>query len=323
MKVYSFLLSILALSTAVAQPADKPFGYKKSCPEITVPTPPRSLEEMKSELAANNITAINTVSPSNVEHFLAYYKKFPESLRSEMVNRGARISIMEGKGVTADPSFSSEKTFDGRNWDEVPGSGGEVSKDFNIPTRIVVNHLHDHHGATNLLLHEHAHTLDSLYGRNSLSNTGTWSKLLSDTPNSKEFLEMLCSADYCSAHKEEAFAELFAYYHSCEATRKHMEQSVPMIAEFFKNFSSGKALLEGKVTIAPPANVVVPQEPQEECAPSPLKDNSSSVQDIADVHHYMNKEQSKSSTKSVSLPSTYPSLAVPLRKSGSAGASGF
>lgn len=274
---------------------------KRSCPAVVASPTATSLDHYSQELQSNNISVVpgNVVQPANVDKFLQSYRKFPQSLRTEMVGRRARITIMEGEGVKTDPTFTDAETFDGRDWSKVPGSGGEVSKHFNIPTRIVVNSLTHNHGSADLVLHEHAHTLDSLYGRHGISSSGAWHNLIGAEPSHMDFLKLL-GGDYTSRHPEEAFAEAFAYYFNCEATRKHMEEEVPQFAEFFKNLSSVKDLLSGSpakpvvsVFVAPtPAAVTeVERSPastqKEECEPTETKTISSKIQPLTNLTPYL------------------------------------
>lgn len=133
-----------------------------------------------------------------------------------------------------------------RDWSTVPGSGGVFSDPTLIlPTRIVINKMYPGadgqaaHGATNLVLHEHGHALDSLYGHHSISGSQKWKDVLND-PQSRQFLPKFFSS-YENA-EEEGFAELFSYYHSCEASRRQLETHAPKIAEFFRTFTSVKDL---------------------------------------------------------------------------------
>ena len=187
------VLAALFILHASAAYAANTNANKRFCAPPIADNSAVSLEQFSQELLANNISVVpgNVVQPQNVDKFLKSYNKFPASLRSEMVTRGARIVIMEGEGVTTDLTFTHNETFDGRDWSKVSGSGGEVSEHFNIPTRIVVNSLNHNYGSADLVLHEHAHTLDSLYGRHGISNSGTWHNLIAADPSHLEFLKML------------------------------------------------------------------------------------------------------------------------------------
>jgi hypothetical protein len=151
---------------------------------------------------------------------------------------------MEGSGVTVDPTWvpSDLKTFDGRPWSEVPGGGGSTAREYlKTPTRVVINHLYDHHGSADMFIHEHAHSLDSIRDLHGISNSRVWSDLLASEPNSYDFLTTICGA-YCTDNVEEGFAEYFANYHGCQETRAQMEREVPRIAEFFFRFRSTRNL---------------------------------------------------------------------------------
>lgn len=296
MKLVLSALFIIQASAAFAGPT-----LKQSCAPVAANPAAVSLEQFSSELQSNNISVVpgNVVQPQNVDKFLTSYKKFPATLRSEMVTRGARIVIMEGEGVKTDPTFTHDETFDGRDWSKVPGSGGEVSQHFNIPTRIVVNSLNHNHGSADLVLHEHAHTLDSLYGRHGISSSGTWHNLIGAQPSHLEFLKLL-GGDYTSQHPEEAFAEAFAYYFNCEATKKHMEEEVPQLAEFFKNLSSVKDLLSGSPS-KPEVSVFVAPKPaavpeverapasaqKEDCDPIETKVISTTIKPLTNLTPYL------------------------------------
>lgn len=275
---------------------------RKSCPAPVSNAGTKSLADYSAELQANNISVVggNTVQPANVDVFLQHYNKFPAPLRSEMVQRGARISIMEGEGVKTDPSFTFAQTWDGRDWSKVPGSGGEVSQHHNIPTRIVVNSLYHNHGSTDLLLHEHAHTLDSLYGRHGVSESPAWSNIMAADPSHLGLASLLCGT-YCSDHPEEAFAELFAYYFACDATKQHMEEKAPQLADFFKNLTSVRDLLDGNqqrsvasVRQAPVgrANTTnIPAatsgETKEDCDPTPISDIVTPIKPLSTLTPYL------------------------------------
>lgn len=266
---------------------------RRSCPEAAEPNPVPTLDSLRPKMRANNITIMdnNTVQPSNVARFLTEYDKFPEPLRTEMVGRGARIRLMEGTGVGIDPSLTATRTTEGtRNWVDVPGSGGQINGGYNIPTRIAVNHLYDKHGASNLILHEHAHTLDSIYGLQAVSNSAVWRNLMSTTPKSADFTRSICG-QYCLDREEERFAELFAYYFNCDATRQHLEAEVPEIAAFFSKLVDVKSVVDGndpRGTVAVASVTPSPAPKAEECvtAESDIK-NSPAIKPLTKLVPYV------------------------------------
>lgn len=329
MKLVLSALFLIHASAALAVDANGVGGMVKAHCTPPVANPAAvSLDQFSQELQSNNISVVpgNVVQPQNVDKFLKSYNKFPASLRSEMVTRGARIVIMEGEGVKTDPTFTDSETFDGRDWSKVPGSGGEVSQHFNIPTRIVVNSLTHNHGSADLVLHEHAHTLDSLYGRHGISESGVWHNLIAADPSHLDFLKLL-GGDYTSKHSEEAFAELFAYYFNCEATRKHMEETVPQLAEFFKNLNSVKDLLSGSPAkpavsafVAPtpaPAKAEVTRSPastqKEDCVPTETKEISGKIQPLTNLTPYL-QNYPQPGVKPNAFQITYP--VYPTRNTG-------
>jgi len=286
MKILTILFVFTLSGLSIAQ-TPIPVGARRTCPRPAEPASPRSMEELRPILEANKIEILdnNTVSPLNVENFLSNYNMMPENFRNEMIRGGAEIRLMEGTGVGIDPTLTATTTVEGtRQWINVPGAGGNVRA--NVPTRIAVNHLYDNHGSLNLVLHEHAHTLDSLYGDHALSSSPAWTNLMAGTPRATEFLNVLCTDQYCTPDKPiEAFAELFTYYYACESSRSHMEEIVPEIAEFFSRFNSARDMLDGRIPVRTPAAVsaAAPTENTEDCDTSPTADFTKSVNDFAAV----------------------------------------
>lgn len=239
----------LALSSAFLTLAcvSNSFAARIECPQAPENTSSlKSVANYSSMLAADGVQIINDVNPANIEKFMFELSKFPASLNNEMVDRGAKMNIFEGSGVTADPSWRTQDsiTMDGRPWSEVPGSGGNTIQGVQkSPTRVVINHLYDNHGSINLVLHERAHALDNLYKYNGVSSSTTWDGLMKASPSINDFLRSICTEGYCDGHQNEGFAELFAYYYACEATKEDLEQKFPDIADFFYNLDSVKDLM--------------------------------------------------------------------------------
>ncbi len=152
--------------------------------------------------------------------------------------------------------LSFENTTEGaRKWDLVSGSGGVFTNPNEInPTRIVINRLYKalhklpsgeivewDQGATNLVLHEHGHALDNLYGHHTISSSKKWKDALDDE-KTKSFVAKIFDPSYEGAFEEEGFAEAFSYYHSCPESRRQMEENAPKLAEFFRDFKTVKEL---------------------------------------------------------------------------------
>ena len=195
----------------------------------------RTLADYTPYLDSQKINPVTSVTVGNVEKFLSEYYKFPETLATELITAGAQISLIEGEGVTADPSWgASDNTFDGRSWAQAPGSGGSPKGN---TTRVVINHLYDRHGSVNLVLHEHGHTLDQLYKYNVVSRSKTWKKLMDDEPQVNQFMMNICGT-YCRDNLNEGFAELFAFYHSCAETKVLVEQELPGFASFLRDLKN-------------------------------------------------------------------------------------
>lgn len=163
--------------------------------------------------------------------------KFPEELLVRIFKANGRINLIQGQGVSEDPSWIKDyATFDGRLWSYVPGAGGAPYASIPgrmLPTRIVVNRLYEGHGSVNLLLHEHAHAMDSISAHEGISRSSAWRELVKNNPGFREFLQDHCHK-YCVDNFNEGFAEAFAYYNGCVASRKKLEEKAPQVAQFFR-----------------------------------------------------------------------------------------
>ncbi len=229
------LVSILIISFSARSqdPSIDDFKLRHSCPlaETTIDN-----EDIPAFLKSNRIKMKTEIDHAFVARFLNEYKKFPNNLRLKMIEVGAVIHLIQGNGVSDDPTWNGgKKTFDGRPWSDVPGGGGipELKKKF--PTRIVVNHLYDRHGSSNLFLHEHAHSLDRIRMDSPISSSIDW-KEVTQTQDVQKFLKVICGT-YCVENANEGFAELFAYYHACTATKKDVEMYLPEVAKYISNLA--------------------------------------------------------------------------------------
>lgn len=234
------LLGLLVSLPSMAQ------SQRKTCPTPTMAESALSDSELTHKLSSRElIRKTDGMNRFQLEQFLFEYDKFPQDLKQELNAKGATIHLLSGEGVTVDDTWNYNKpTIDGRSWDKVPGSGGSVFSYPKNPTRIVVNHLYDRHGSVNLVLHEHAHTLDHLYAEKDVSASGAWLAMHNDL-NIKPVMEGLCGT-YCTSDVRESFAELFAYYHACETTKLHLEEVLPSVASFLKNLTSVKAITRAR-----------------------------------------------------------------------------
>ncbi len=240
------MMSKLFLPAVLLAMSTEAFSASRvKCPKASDVVPEgKTLEDYRPFFSANKIIPMTELTVNYVEQFKSHFEKFPLNLRQELIKAGNKIHIMEGSGVTVDPTWipSDQLTFDGRPWSEVPGGGGSTARGYQkTPTRIVINHLYENHGSSDMFLHEHGHSLDSIKSLHGISNSSVWSDLLASQEGSTKFLDDICG-DYCTNNIEEGFAELFANYHGCEETRVQMEREVPRIAEFFRRFNSTKNL---------------------------------------------------------------------------------
>ncbi len=224
-------------------------------PQISAPRP---IAEMMPILAQNNIRVVfGTPDARHVQRFLEDFNRFPQSLRNEMFQRGSQINLIVGDGVSQDPSWAAEaaggngadwiNTPDGRSWGTVIGSGGFLGNP-RTPTRLVVNRSYTGTGTTNTFLHEYAHTMDRMYGEFSITRSRIYQQAMSRDARSREFIQAICG-DYCNnpQHPEEAFAELFAYYHACPATNTQMREIMPNLSQLFGSMTTVRELLDRPV----------------------------------------------------------------------------
>lgn len=210
--------------------------------------------EVEDFLKDNRIVMVNQVDREHLLNFHKEFQKFPSSLMEEMLTMKADIHILQGTGVMEDPTWEKEHVVSGsggRGWDIVPGSGGfpyfKMAGGHSIPTRIVVNQLYNTtneiggHGSENLFLHEHGHSLDSLYDAHDISATPKFRMLFSE--ENLPYLRSICPT-HCftkdGINYVEAFAETFTHYNACDASRINMERKAPEIADFFVGFNSVK-----------------------------------------------------------------------------------
>lgn len=169
-----------------------------------------------------------------IDEFLLSYQKFPTDLAQELIKLGRKIHLIQGHGVSDDPTWDDDlQTFDGRDWSTVPGAGGKPF--WHWPTRIVVNRLKEGHGSRNLFLHEEAHAMDLSYGIFKISRSSAFQELLK-TRSFLNYMEEVCPG-YCEV-PQEAFAELFARYYADGASRKKLQRSSPQAFNFIKNLRS-------------------------------------------------------------------------------------
>jgi hypothetical protein len=243
MKVNRFLLATMICSSfaqgVLAQ------SIAKRCPVPSANEVYLSQGELERKLTSEIVLMTPGLVRRDVEYFLYEYDKYPRSLRNEMTAAGGKIHLLQGEGVTVDPSWgNSIFTKDGRDWSRVPGSGGFIYSYPSHPTRLVVNHLYDRHGSVNLILHEHSHTMDHIYSERNISGSKAWRNILQNEEN-ENVIRSLCGY-YCLTDERESFAELFAYYHACETTKRHLEEVLPPVADFMRNLTSVKSFMRTK-----------------------------------------------------------------------------
>lgn len=193
-------------------------------------------------LTQNRVVRITqNIEQKYVIQFAFEFLKFPESLRREINLAQGRFHILQGRGVSEDPSWSSTRplSFDGRSWNTVSATGGMPY--LNIPMRVVVNRLYVNYQAANVVLHELAHTLDSTHSLRRISGSAPWERLWQENPRFIRLMNDHCGS-YCANHPSEAFAETMALFYSCAANQQFISTRFPTIASFITNLSAQGSL---------------------------------------------------------------------------------
>lgn len=259
-------------SATRSQTPDVMSARRRSCPRPPLAGPAPDIATLNPILSQNNIRIVagTLTDTRQLQRFLDDFNRFPEPLREEMKRNGSRINLIIGTGVTEDPSWQAEAsrgarpqdwitTHDGRSWSTVPGSGGSLGRN-GTPTRVVINRLYDGHGSASLFLHEYGHTLDNMYGEHAIASSRIWRDTIARDTRATEFLTALCPSNYCAdpAHPGESFAELFAYYHACSATKEHMRAFMPNISNLFDRLTNVRDLLDGRIDVRLPASQPTP-----------------------------------------------------------------
>jgi hypothetical protein len=204
--------------------------YRRTCPTYASREPDLGISDLTSYLQENRIELVNNPTYDDVKVFLFYYQKIPLQIRQQMIKGGSTIHLINGSSVLDDPTWNTNSVGykdDWRSFKAVHGTGGMPY--IHRPTRIVVNELESR--SKEMPVHELGHAFDNLYKFGGISSSSEWQKVY-HSKNMKGLLDALCVGSYCEKGPE-AFAEAFAYYHACPATRKHMEEQAPEAAKFF------------------------------------------------------------------------------------------
>lgn len=184
----------------------------------------------------------DSVTRGELAQFLAEFARVPRPHAERVRATGTEIHLLHGRGVSEDPSwsFAETNTLDGRRFESVPGTGGypylnSPGKSL-YPARFVSNHLYDHHGSVNLVLHEFAHTLDSVERLHAFSDRPEWRRIVARDARFRRAMSGACGGTrYCLDQPGEAFAEAYALYYSCDASRRWLERQAPEAARFVRN----------------------------------------------------------------------------------------
>ena len=204
----------------------------------------KTSQEILAWLATYGVAAIQPdLSQEYLAEFAAEFERIPEIFRKRVFAAGGTIHLLQGQGVSEDPSWPAQisDTFDGRSWATVPGAGGmpylsAYGADAS-PTRFVINRLYEGHGSVNLVIHEFGHALDAITQHDGFSGTPAWVAFTQSDTAFRGMIGSLCGT-YCTEHTEESFAESFAVYNSCDSMRKWFVQKAPAAAAWIGNLSA-------------------------------------------------------------------------------------
>lgn len=199
--------------------------------KIARPGEHKTLEDATAWATAHGVH-VHSASPKPVtlddlNAVNAEIAKMPPKALKAIKDAGSRMDLVANGGITSHPDAVHLKGVTprgwegtGRTWDTVPGGG---ASDKGGATIIVANKLRGAHGSANLVLHEHAHTLDAAIGSNGPhTSSAAWKAIHSSHQ---------WPTAYQRNHPEEAFAESFAKYYHGKDTRAY----VPMaVREFFR-----------------------------------------------------------------------------------------
>jgi len=139
--------------------------------------------------------------------------KIPDSVLYRIRMNGGTIDLVVNTGITIHPSYAKYKGITprgwegtGQTWDNIPGAGGVYG---NPKTVLVANKTTVMHGSKNLILHEHAHTIDAIFtkGYTPLSSSAKWQSIWT-----KNGAKGLIPTPYEVSYAQEYWAESFAEY---------------------------------------------------------------------------------------------------------------
>ncbi len=203
----------------------------------------KSAEEILTWLAGYGAVPVGPgLSQAYLAQFAAEFERIPEVFRKAAHAAGGDVHLLQGMGVSEDPSWPTGvlSTFDGRTWATVPGAGGSpylTAEGTDTPTRFVINRLYEGHGSVNLVLHEFAHSLDAIRRHDGFSGQAAWQQLTFQDSAFRGAMSALC-ASYCSDHSEESFAESFAVYYACPSTQQWLERRSPQAADWIGHLAA-------------------------------------------------------------------------------------
>ena len=180
------------------------------------------------------------VSRDQLNHVNAQVAKIPAAALAAAQQTGSRLDVVGGRGITDHPSNAHFKGVtprgwegSGKTWDDVPGGSATKAGDATIiSARAMLNPTA--HGSANLVLHEHAHTIDLSLAKTSGLNT----RLASHQDDWKAIhAREKWGSEYETKFPEEAWAESFARMYHSPKTRQEVPESAR--AYFLKKFGDG------------------------------------------------------------------------------------
>src|SRR5688572_24373378 len=118
--IFFTLLTSFSVFSQTASISDFIKGHK--CPKVATTT---AISDLPKYLSSNRIFLKTPIEPKYLAQFINEYQKFPDVFRLKMIKAGSVVNLIQGNGISDDPTWDhGTTTFDGRSWANVPGGGG-------------------------------------------------------------------------------------------------------------------------------------------------------------------------------------------------------
>ena len=196
-----------------------------------------SSAELTTFMTNNNFTNVEgNTSEVDIVRVIQQYQKVPTGMQNSMRAAGDEFRLINGFGVANDPTFPTPTgaTSDGRPFTTVRGAHVATTN----TTYIVANRILEFSGNTSLTLHEIGHAISN-GPMGQLSAEADWQQIFNNASANRllDLITATCPGTYCTQNAEEAFAEAFAIYFNCSASRARFS-TAPAVREYFENLEA-------------------------------------------------------------------------------------